>query len=93
MPNGIILTNGISDEFSIPKGPVTISFAGTFDGATVTLQQTINSQWVAMLDEAAAIAYTAANSFSYALQGGTSIRFSTASGGSSMEIIYSLNYN
>ncbi len=94
MPSGTIVDNGISEVFSIPKGPITIAFGGVFGGATVTVQININSKWETLLDETTAVEYTVPNAFSYALQGGTLIRFSTASvTPGTTEITYDLNYN
>lgn len=92
MPQGTITTNSTSEAFSIPKGPIKITFGGDFGGATVSLQESLDSTWVAMLDESTAISYTAANSFSYNVHSGDLIRFVTAGGGT-ISILWSLTYN
>ena len=83
-----ITANGISSTESNPIGPLTISMAGTFGGATVALEQKINETWSPLLDEDTAISYTAANSYGYNLYGGIQIRFSTtnASGTTNIQV-------
>lgn len=93
MPQGTITTNQTSDTFSIPKGPIKITFGGVFGGATITLQESLDSTWVQMLDEAVSIAYTAPNSFSYNVHSGDLIRFVVTSASGTTVIPWSLSYN
>ena len=94
MPQGTITATGTSDAFSIPKGPIKITFGGSFGGATITLQESLDSTWVQMLDEAVAISYTAANSFSYNVHSGDLIRFVVTGGvPGTISILWSLTYN
>ena len=59
---------------AVAKGTTKISFYGVFGGATVTLEEMIDSQWFTMLDEFTTISYTAPNSYAYNLHSGNSVR-------------------
>ena len=93
MPQGTITANETSDSFSIPKGPIKITFGGTFGGATITLQESLDSTFVQMLDEAVAIAYSAPNSFSYNVHSGDVLRWVVTGASGTTSIPWSLTYN
>lgn len=93
MSQGTITTNGTNIVFSIQGGPIKLSFGGTFDGATIALEEKVDDVWLPLLDESTAISYTAPNAFAYNLFSGTTIRFNVSGGGGSMSIPFGLNYN
>lgn len=91
MAQGII-SGDLILTFSIPSGPAKMTFAGVWDGATLTLEEQINTIWFPLLDEETPIFYTDDNSFAYSIFGGDVIRFNVTGAGGSTAINYAITY-
>lgn len=94
--DGLTSTGAITGDliltFGIPSGPCKLTFAGEWDGATLSLEEQVNGIWFPLLDETTPIAYTDDNSFAYSIFGGDTIRFVVTGAGASTAINYSVTY-
>lgn len=77
-----ISANGNSDALNLTSGTHTVQVAGTFDGATVTLQANLGNGWSDLGDEAQ---FTDAGVVNLQLSACT-LRAVTADGGGSLDI-------
>ena len=90
---GTIIANGETNPLTIQNGPAKITFAGIFGGATITVQELIEGEWVTLLDDDTAVTWTTPNANSYNVYTGDQLRFSTAGATGTTHIPYRVTYN
>lgn len=87
MAENAITANTPTAWMIVHETPVHVALAGTFDSASVALEQTINGTTYPVLDvDQVAVAYTAAIDDPLNLNVGDRIRLSPTGGGGSMAI-------
>lgn len=92
MATGNISVNGAAayQAVSSDHDSVHIAVAGTFDGATVAVEQEINGIAYPLLDQGVAITFSAAADVRLNVVAGDKIRLNASGGGGSMSIDFNI---
>jgi hypothetical protein len=92
MSSNTITTNAPTAWQVVRGASVHIALAGTFDGASVAIEQRINDKSYPVLDDTGtAVAYTDAADISACFGAGAAVRLSATGGGSGMSIDWSIS--
>ena len=87
---GSIAANGELFQYTVKKGPVKMSFSGTFGSGTIALTQKTAKANVALRDNGTAITITAADDSEYRLYAGDTV-IGTLSGASGADIQWGIS--
>ena len=87
---GNIPADGELFSYTVKRGPVKLSFNGTFGSGTIALTQKMRTGTAALLDNGTAITITAADDSEYRLYPGDTV-IATLSGSSSPSIDWSIS--